>query len=430
MAASGEGDAVSRRGTTPLTLDDLERHPLKGAAVALRADFNVPLNPSGTREPAAGGEVADRSRIERTVPTIDRLAEAGAKVVVLSHLGRPGGRPSPALTLAPVARCLADLVSGPVRFVPHTSGSEVREAVADAGPGSVTLVENTRFLPGETANDPALAADWATWADHFVLDAFGTAHRAHASTDGLPRAVRAKGGMAVVGTLIERELAVFAAVLEEPRRPFVAVLGGAKISGKIDVIEALLPRVDALLVGGAMANTFLRAMGMETGTSLVEEEKTSIAWEVMAAGAARVVLPVDCVTAGEIAAGAPTRVVDRAAIPPGEAVGDIGPVSVRLFGEYLAKAATVVWNGPMGVFEVDGFGEGTFEVARIAAAAADRGATVVVGGGDSAAAARAAGVASRISHISTGGGASLELLAGRELPGVAALSGRRSDREA
>ena len=430
MAASGEGDAVSRRGTTPLTLDDLERHPLKVAAVALRADFNVPLNPSGTREPAAGGEVADRSRIERTVPTIDRLAEAGAKVVVLSHLGRPGGRPSPALTLAPVARCLADLVSGPVRFVPHTSGSEVREAVADAGPGSVTLVENTRFLPGETANDPALAADWATWADHFVLDAFGTAHRAHASTDGLPRAVRAKGGMAVAGTLIERELAVFAEVLEEPRRPFVAVLGGAKISGKIDVIEALLPRVDALLVGGAMANTFLRAMGMETGTSLVEEEKTSIAWEVMAAGAARVVLPVDCVTAGEIAAGAPTRVVDRAAIPPGEAVGDIGPVSVRLFGECLAKAATVVWNGPMGVFEVDGFGEGTFEVARIAAAAADRGATVVVGGGDSAAAARAAGVASRISHISTGGGASLELLAGRELPGVAALSGRRSDREA
>ena len=430
MAPSGEGEAGSRRGTTPLALDDLERHALKGAAVALRADFNVPLNPPGSREPAAGGEVADRSRIERTVPTIDRLVEAGAKVVILSHLGRPGGRPNPALTLAPVARCLADLVSGTVRFVPHTSGSEVRQAVADAGPGSVTLVENTRFLPGETANEPALAADWATWADHFVLDAFGTAHRAHASTDGLPRAVRAKGGTAVAGTLIERELAVFAAVLEEPRRPFVAVLGGAKISGKIDVIEALLPRVDALLLGGAMANTFLRAMGMETGTSMAEEEKTSIAWEVMAAGSARLVLPVDCVTAAKIAAGAPTRVVDRAAVPPDEAVGDIGPVSVRLFGEYLAKAATVVWNGPMGVFEVDGFAEGTFEVARIAAAAADRGATVVVGGGDSAAAARAAGVASRISHISTGGGASLELLAGRELPGVAALSGRRSGREA
>ena len=418
--------------STPRNLDELENRLVVGAVVALRADFNVPLNQPGTIEsqPGDGGaRVSDASRIERTVPTIDRLVAAGAKVVILSHLGRPGGCRNGVFTLAPVASCLDELLAAPVGFVPHAAGPEVHDAVAAAEPGTVTLLENTRFLPGETANEPTLAADWATWADHFVLDAFGTAHRAHASTDGLPRAVRAKGGMAVAGGLVERELAVFTNALEEPRRPFVAVLGGAKISGKIDVIGALLPRVDALLAGGAMANTFLRAMGMETGTSLVEAEKTGIALEVLEAAAARLVLPVDCVTAPALNPGAPTRVVDRAAIPPDEAVGDVGPVTVRLFGEYLAGAATVVWNGPMGVFEIDEFARGTLGVARIAANAADRGATVIVGGGDSAAAARAAGVASRLSHISTGGGASLDLLAGKELPGVAALSSRRSARD-
>ena len=423
----------SRQRETPRNLDHLEGCAARGAAIALRADFNVPLNLSGTgegRDGDGGARVSDASRIERTLPTIDRLVGAGAKVVILSHLGRPGGRRAAAFTLAPVARCLEDLLAAPVGFVPHTAGPEVRDAVAAAEPGSVMVLENTRFLPGETANEPVLAADWATWADHFVLDAFGTAHRAHASTKGLPRAVRAKGGMAVAGCLVERELAVFADALDEPSRPFVAVLGGAKISGKIDVIEALLPWVDTLLVGGAMANTFFRAMGMETGTSLVESEKTGIASGVLEAAAARLVLPVDCVTAPAIAAGASTRVVDRAEIPPDEAVGDVGPVTVRLFGEYLAEAATVVWNGPMGVFEVDEFARGTVEVARIAADAADRGAMVIVGGGDSAAAVRAAGVASRISHISTGGGASLDLLAGKELPGVVALSGRRFTQDA
>ena len=423
----------SRQRKVPRNLDDLEDRVAKGAAIALRADFNVPLSFPGTgegRDGDGGARVSDASRIERTLPTIDRLVAAGAKVVILSHLGRPGGRRNAAFTLAPVARCLEDLLAGPVKFVPHTAGQEVQAAVAATEPGSVMLLENTRFLPGETANEPALAADWAAWADHFVLDAFGTAHRAHASTDGLPRAVRAKGGMAVAGRLVEREMAVLVDALAEPRRPFVAVLGGAKISGKIDVIEALLPRVDALLVGGAMANTFFRAMGMETGTSLVEVEKTGTAVGVLEAAGARLVLPVDCVTAPAIAAGAPTRVVDRAEIAPDEAVGDVGPVTVRLFGEYLSEAATVVWNGPMGVFEIDEFARGTVEVARIAADAADRGATVIVGGGDSAAAARVAGVASRISHISTGGGASLDLLAGKELPGVAALLGRRSAQDA
>ena len=321
-------------------------------------------------------------------------------------------------------RCLDDLIPVPVRFIPHSAGPEVEAAVATLAGGSVLLIENTRFLAGETTNEAALAAAWATWADHFVLDAFGTAHRAHASTDGLPRAVRAKGGRAVAGRLVEREVAVLAGALQDPLRPFVAVLGGAKISGKIDVIEALLPRVDALLVGGAMANTFLGAMGMETGASLVETESTEVAARVLAAAGVRLVLPVDCVVAPVIAAGAPARVVDRAGIAPGDVVGDIGPVTARLFGEYLAEAATVIWNGPMGVFEVEEFAEGTAGVARAAAAAADRGATVIVGGGDSAAAVRDAGVASRIGHVSTGGGASLDLLAGRELPGLTALSGR------
>ena len=402
----------------PRNLDDLLDGRAGSATVALRADFNVPLTD--------GGEVADPARIERTIPTITHLVGAGSKVVILSHLGRPGGKEDPAFTLEPVSRCLGELLPAPVGFVPHTAGPAVAEAVGTMGARSVLLLENTRFLPGETANDPALAADWATWADHFVLDAFGTAHRAHASTDGLPRALRARGGLAVAGRLMERELAVLGDTLEHPLRPFVAVLGGAKISGKIDVIEGLLPRVDALLVGGAMANTFFRAMGMETGASLVERERRGVAARLLEGAGARLVLPVDCVTAPAIVAGARTRVVDRAEIAPDEAVGDIGPVTVRLFGEYLAGAATVVWNGPMGVFEVEEFARGTVDVARVAADAANRGATVIVGGGDSAAAVRAAGVASRISHISTGGGASLDLMAGKELPGVAALSRRNA----
>ena len=401
----------------PRNAADLPDDCLGGATVAVRADFNVPLT--------AAGEVADPARVARAVPTIGHLVGANAKVVILSHLGRPGGREDPAFTLEPVSRLLEDLLPAPVRFVPRAAGREVAAAVDAAAPGSVLLLENTRFLPGETANSPELAAGWAAWADHFVMDAFGTAHRAHASTDGLPRAVRAKGGATVAGRLLERELAAFRDTLRNPRRPFVAVLGGAKISGKIGVIEALLPRVDALLAGGAMANTFFRAMGMETGTSLVETGKTGVAARLLRAAGARLVLPVDCVIAPGIAPGARTRVVDRSGIAPDEAVGDVGPVTVRLFGEYLAEAATVVWNGPMGVFETEEFSSGTVGIARVAADAADAGAAVIVGGGDSAAAVRAAGVAARITHVSTGGGAALDLLAGRELPGVAALSDRR-----
>lgn len=395
------------------TLGDLPADALAGAVVALRADFNVPLSK---------GTVADATRIEHTVPTLRHLTEAGAKVVVLSHLGRPGGRVRSGMTLEPVARCLGRLAGVEVRFCAHIRGPAVHEAVSNLQPGTVAVLENTRFDPGETANHPSLARDWVAWADHFVLDAFGTSHRAHASTAGLPRAVRRNGGEAVAGFLVARELAVLGDALAEPRRPFVAVIGGAKISGKIDVIDALLPRVDALLVGGAMANTFFLAMGMETGASLVEPERTAVARRLMEVAGPRLVLPVDCTVKASIDPRAGVRRVDRSDIAPDEVIGDIGPVTAEMFRSHLREAATVVWNGPMGVFEVASLAEGTEGLAHAVAEAADRGATVIVGGGDSAAAVRATGVAARISHVSTGGGASLALLAGRELPGVDALS--------
>ncbi len=395
------------------TLHDLPREALVGATVAVRVDFNVPL---------AEGRIADATRIEQSVPTIRRLTSAGAKVVLLSHLGRPGGQARAGLTLEPAAECLEEMLGASVRFCPHAEGRRVSQAAREMEPGRVLLLENTRFLVGEIANDPHLAAEWATWANHYVLDAFGTAHRAHASTDGLPKAVRAKGGVAVAGSLVVRELKVFGGALEQPRRPFVAVIGGAKISDKIDVIEALLPRVNALLVGGAMANTFFCAMGMETGASLAEQRKCGIAARLLEVAGPRIVLPVDCTVARALTPGAEARAVARTEITPGEVIGDIGPVTVRLFGRRIEDAATVVWNGPMGVFEVAEFADGTRGVALAAAAAADKGATVIAGGGDSAAAAREVGVATRITHVSTGGGASLDLLAGKKLPGVEALS--------
>ncbi|MYA10655.1 MAG: phosphoglycerate kinase [Gemmatimonadetes bacterium] len=397
------------------TLRDIDADRLRGAVVALRADFNVPLD--------AGG-VADATRIERTVPTIDYLVAAGSRVVILSHLGCPGGRVRSELTLSPVADCLGGLVEAPVAFLPHTAGDTVRDAVAGMVRGSVLLLENTRFLPGETEGDPSLAAEWARWADHFVLEGFGTAHRAHASTDGLPRAVRRKGGEAVAGFLVAEELEVLGGVLNDPGRPFAAVIGGAKISGKIDVIEALLPRVDVLMVGGAMANTFFLAMGMETGTSFVEPHKAAVARRILEAAGPRLLLPVDCVVAASLAPGVETRCVDRTAVTTEDVIGDVGPVTADLFQAGLSDASTIVWNGPMGVFEIDAFAGGTHAVSVGAAAAGEAGATVIIGGGDSVAAVRSAGVENLVTHISTGGGASLDLLAGKALPGLEALSGR------
>lgn len=395
------------------TIDDLGADDLAGAAIALRADFNVPL---------AGGRVAAPDRIDRTLPTIRRLSGAGARVVILSHLGRPGGRTDPRFTLQPVVRHLSEQLPVKPRFVPRVTGAPVTEAVGSLTDGSVLVLENTRFAPGETANDPALAAEWAFWADHFVTDAFGSVHRAHASTVGLPQAIAKKGGEAVAGFLVAEELATLGQLTNEPRRPFVAVLGGAKVSDKIGVIEALLASVDALVVGGAMANTFFCAMGLETGTSMVEREEVGTALRLMETAGAKILLPVDCVVARDLEAGAETRTADRGGVRPGEAIGDIGPITAALVAEVLSEAATVVWNGPVGVFEKEGFESGTFALARAAAEAADHGALVVIGGGESGAAARAAGVAERITHISSGGGACLDFLSGKTLPGVEVLS--------
>lgn len=397
-----------------MTLAHLAAAGIHGSRILVRVDYNVPLDDEG--------RVGDDTRIRETLETLRTLVAGGARVILCAHLGRPDGAPDPRASLRPVATRLEELLGTPVAFSPATVGPDAAAAVAELAPGGILLLENTRFLPGETRNDPELARGLADLADHYVNDAFGAAHRAHASTEGVARAVRDSGGLAVAGALMERELRFLGAVLESPERPFVAILGGAKISGKIDVIEAILPRVDRLLIGGAMANTFLRALGLETGASLVEEDRVPVARELLDRGGARILLPVDARVAGTISADAETHDVPRDGVGEGDRIGDIGPDTVGLFAGEIAEARTILWNGPMGVFELPPFAEGTVEVARAVAGAADAGATAVVGGGDSAAAAAAAGVTERMTHISTGGGASLEFLAGAALPGVEALS--------
>ena len=381
--------------------------------VVVRADLNVPV---------ANGRIADETRLRAVLPTLEVLAGTGARVVILSHLGRPNGRIQGGFSLGPVALRLRELIANPVSFLPRVAGPEVRDAVNELRDGSILLLENTRFLPGETSNDPALAAEWAGWTDYFVFDAFGTAHRAHASTDGLPRAVRASGGAVAAGLRVEEELAALERLADRPQRPFVAVVGGAKVSDKLDVLEALLGRADALLVGGAMANTFFLAMGLETGSSFVEPDFTATASRLMDEGGGRLVLPVDCVVCTQLAVGADARASDRSGVGAGEAIGDLGPVTVAVFESVLASAKTVFWNGPMGVFETPGLQAGTFGVVQAVASAAARGASVVVGGGDSIAAAAAAGATNRVGYVSTGGGASLDFLAGKKLPGIVVLS--------
>jgi len=395
------------------TLSALEPERLTGRVVLVRADLNVPFE---------DGQITDDQRIKASLSTVRLLVDAGARVVILSHFGRPKGGPDPAFSLAPVAERLGALLGRSVRFVAEPVGPEVERAVDGLLDGEALLLENTRFLRGDTENDPELAAAWAGLGDLFVNDAFGAAHRAHASTSGLADAVVARGGEAVAGILLERELQYLRDALEQPERPFVAVLGGSKISGKIDVISALLPQVDHLLIGGAMANTFLRAMGLATGKSLVEEDRIELAAELIHTAGERLVLPLDCVVATEIVPGATTRVVDRDAVGAEDCIADIGPKTRARYGAIIASARTIVWNGPMGVFEIDAFAQGTMELAHAVAEACDEGALGVIGGGDSGAAAERAGVAHRISHISTGGGASLDLLAGVTLPGVASLT--------
>lgn len=378
---------------------------VKGKRVLVRVDFNVPLK---------DGAVADDRRIRAALPTIQYLLDQGGAVVLMSHLGRPKGEPKPEFRMDPVADRLSQLLGKPVTKLDDCVGAGVESAVKAMKPGDVILLENTRFKPGETKNDPALAEGLARLGDVYVNDAFGTAHRAHASTAGV-----AQDLPAVAGFLMEKELNYLGRALADPEPPFLAVLGGAKISDKIGVIQNLLSKVDSLIIGGGMANTFFKAQGLDVGDSLVENEALDTARQLLDSAGDRLVLPVDCVVADRFAADADAKVVPVDQVPDGWRILDIGPASVAHFSNRLAAAKTVVWNGPMGVFEFPRFAEGTFAVARALAGLED--ATTIIGGGDSAAAVEQSGLADKMSHISTGGGASLEFLEGKELPGVAAL---------
>ena len=379
---------------------------LNGKRVFIRVDFNVPLQKNERGEM----EITSDKRIKASLPTIQFALEHGAGVILASHLGRPKGKPNPEMSLKPAAVRLEALLKRPVKMAPDCIGPEV-EAMKPA-PGEVLLLENLRFHPQEEKNDPDFAAKLAALCDVYVNDAFGYAHRAHASTEGMIRFV----ATAAAGLLMEQELKYLGMAVHNPARPCVAILGGAKVSDKIEVIENLGKVVDKLLIGGAMAYTFLRAQGQGTGKSLVEEDKIELAGKLLAALGDKLLLPSDHVVVSEIAAGASNEVVET--IPDGKIGVDIGPKTIERYAQAIAGAKTVIWNGPMGIFEKPPFDRGTVALAK---AVADSGATSVVGGGDSEKAIKAAGVTAKISHVSTGGGASLEFLAGIKLPGVAAL---------
>ncbi len=386
------------------TVRDIE---VAAKRVLVRVDFNVPLD---------GARVVDDTRIRAALPTIAYLRDKGARVILASHLGRPKGTVDSRYSLAPVAQYLNDDLGIPVTLAPDSVGPQVETLVNALKPGDVLLLENTRFYGGEEKNDPQYAAGLARLADVYVNDAFGAAHRAHSSTEGVARLLPA-----VAGLLMEKELDFLGRALAEPTRPFVAILGGAKVSDKIGVINNLLERVDSLLIGGGMANTFLKAKGHFIGDSLVEDEVLEMARSLMERAGDALVIPSDAVIANAFDAKAESQVVRVDAIPEGWRILDIGPRTIERFIAELRPAKTVVWNGPMGVFEFPRFAEGTVAIAR---ALADLDATTIIGGGDSVAAVEQAGVADRITHISTGGGASLEFLEGKTLPGVAALQDR------
>jgi phosphoglycerate kinase len=379
--------------------------------VLMRVDFNVPLD----RE----GHVTDATRLREAIPTINYLRERGARVILMSHLGRPNGQVNESLRLAPVAAELQRLLGAPVAYVQESVGLEAQAAVAALPPGGVLLLENLRFHPEEEANDPEFSRQLAALGDLYVDDAFGTAHRAHASTEGVTHFLPAVGGL-----LMEKELESFARILEHPEHPFVAIVGGAKVSSKIGVLEHLLDKVDRLIIGGGMANTFLKAQGHDVGRSLLEADKVQVAADLMQrakAAGAEILLPIDAVVTDRLEAESPRQVVGVDAVPADQLIADVGPRSVELFGHALAGAKTILWNGPLGVFEVPPFAAGTRALAEIVGRS---GAVTVIGGGDTVAAVEQAGCADRMTHISTGGGASLELLEGRVLPGVAALLDR------
>lgn len=383
------------------TVKDID---LKGKRVLMRVDFNVPM---------ADGKVTDDKRIRAALPTIQYVLEQGASVMLMSHLGRPKGGPDPEFSLKPAAETLAGLLGRPVQMAPDCVGPEVEKLAQALQPGDVLMLENTRFHAGEEKNDLDLAKQMAALGDVYVDDAFGSAHRAHSSTEGVARFLPA-----VSGFLMEQELEYLGRAVSNPEHPYVAILGGAKISDKILVVETLLAKCDKLIIGGGMANTFLAAKGYNMQDSLVEAASIETAKSLLAKSGDKLILPVDAVIADRFEAEANTQVVDADKIPAGWRMMDVGPKTLELYKKELSGAKLIVWNGPVGVFEMPKFAEGTFALARMLA---ESGATTVIGGGDSASAVKKAGVAKQMTHVSTGGGASLEFLEGKELPGVAAL---------
>lgn len=379
----------------------------QGKRVLVRVDFNVPIKE---------GKVKDDTRIRAALPTLNTLLEQGASLILCSHLGRPKGGPAPEFSMKPVADYLAGLIGKPVAFVGNLVGADVTAAAQALKPGEILVLENTRFHPGETKNDPELSRQLAALADVYVNDAFGSAHRAHASTEGVAQYLPA-----VAGFLMEKEIQYLGQAIADPKRPFVAILGGAKISDKIGVIRNLLEIADQVLIGGGMANTFFKAQGYPVGDSLVEDEALETARELLSMGGTRLRLPIDVVVADRFENEAESRVMPMGPVQDGWRILDIGPETAAAFRKVIASAGTVVWNGPMGVFEMPNFAQGTYSVAQ---AVASSGATSIIGGGDSVAAVNQSGLANKITHISTGGGASLEMLEGLVLPGVAALLDR------
>ena len=395
------------------TLRDVE---LGGKRLLMRVDFNVPLNKDG--------DITDDTRIKAALPSIEYAASKGARVILVSHLGRPKGQRNPSLSLEVVAYRLGELTSYPVKFARDCIGDEVKEKVDGLKDGEILLLENVRFYPGEEANDPNFAKQLAMYGDLYANDAFGTAHRAHASTEGVTRFF----DLRVAGFLMEREIDTLEGLLTAPERPFVAVLGGAKVKGKINLVKNLLNKVDRILIGGGMSFTFFKAVGLEIGNSIVDEEFIPMCKELFEEAASgserRIFLPVDCVVASKIEPGAEYKTASTGDIPEGWAGVDIGDKTVDVFTEEIMKAKTIFWNGPMGIFEIPEFAYGTKKIARAIVDATEKGAKSVVGGGDSVAALNQLNLASKITHVSTGGGASLELLEGKRLPGVEALSDR------
>ncbi len=396
-----------------LFIEDLDP---RGKRVIVRVDFNVPLK---------DGVVESDKRLKESLPTIQHLRDKGAKVILMSHLGRPDGKRVPEMSLAPVAAALGKLLGTEVKFSDAAIGESARAAVARLAPGEVLLLENLRFHPEEEGNDPTFAKELAALADVYVNDAFGTAHRAHASTHGITQHLP----QAAAGYLMKKELDFLGQALGNPARPFVAIIGGSKISGKIDVIKNLLPRVDHLLIGGGMTYTFFKAQGKEVGKSIVENDKVELARSLLQEAAGKLVLPEDFVVTDKLDFKArtvgQTKIVDQNSIPADWEAVDIGPASVAKFEKILLSARTIIWNGPVGVFEIDATAKGTLAIADALARATAAGATTIIGGGDSASAVKKAGVASKVSHVSTGGGASLEYLEGKQLPGVEALGNKK-----